>query len=303
MKTFVGITGTTSVGKSAVAINLAKILKTEIISADSMQIYKGMNIGTAKVTLEEMQGITHHMLDIVEPNCNYSSFLYQQDVSSIIAQMTNVPIVVGGTGFYFDSLLCPPEFGDSTTDKKKELQDILATQGLSELQQMLKQIDERTYNEIDICNPKRVLRALEIAYSGTLRSQGKGKSNPRYNMILYVLQRNRQDLYDQIDNRVDCMIEQGLVNEVQNLIDKYGYCDTSAFSAIGYKEIIEYLQGKISLNDAIDKIKLNTRHYAKRQITYYKKMDVEEVIDVDGKTSEEIALYIYKQLVNKGIVV
>ena len=302
MKTIVGITGTTSVGKSAVAVRLAKLLNTEIISADSMQIYRGMDIGTAKIRQEEMRGVKHHMIDIIEPNCNYSSFLYQQDASDIIEKMTSVPLVVGGTGFYFDSLLYPPEFGNTTPEWKAELQQILATDGLSALQEMLKKLDEQTYNEIDIRNPKRVIRALEIARCGKLKSQGNGKINPRYNMILYVLERNRQDLYAQIDSRVDSMIEQGLVEEVQNHVEKYGYCDTSAFSAIGYKEIIEYLQCEISLQQAIDKIKLNTRHYAKRQITYYKKMNVKEVIDVDGKDCFEIASHIYEDLKNHMVI-
>ena len=302
MKTFVGITGTTSVGKSDVAVQLAQLMNTEIISADSMQIYKGMDIGTAKIRPDDTKGIRHHMIDIVEPICNYSSFLYQQDASGIIDKMTSVPIVVGGTGFYFDSLLYPPEFGNSTPEQKAELEKILATEGLESLQIMLKNLDEETYNTIDICNPKRVIRAIEIAHSGKLKSQGKGKNKPRYNMILYVLQRDRQDLYAQIDNRVDEMIEQGLVAEVRNLVDKYGYCDNTAFAAIGYKEIIEYLQNKISLQQAIDKIKLNTRHYAKRQITYYKKMNVAEVIDVEEKNSSDIALYIYSQLKKQQII-
>ena len=296
MKTFVGITGTTSVGKSAVAIHLAKLMNTEIISADSMQIYKGMDIGTAKIRSSEMQGITHHMIDVIEPNCNYSSYLYQRDASAIIDQMNSIPIVVGGTGFYFDSLLYPPEFGNSTQERRYELQQILDTEGLYALQEMLKNLDKQTYNEIDLNNPTRVIRAIEIAESGTLKSHGVGKKNPKYDMILFILERDREELYAQIDSRVEQMIEQGLVAEVQNLVQKYGYCDTTAFSAIGYKEIIEHLQNKISLHEAIAKIKLNTRHYAKRQITYYKKMDVTEYINVKDKRDFEIASYIFDKV-------
>ena len=296
MKTFVGITGTTSVGKSAVAVRLAQLLNTEVISADSMQIYKGMDIGTAKIRSDEMHGIKHHMIDVVEPNCNYSSYQYQRDVSSIIDQMSSIPLVVGGTGFYFDSLLYPPEFGNSTPERREELQNIIDNEGLDALCQMLKSLDEQTYAQIDLYNPKRVIRAIEIAESGKLKSHGAGKNNPRYNMILFVLERDRNQLYEQIDRRADRMIEQGLVDEVQKLVDKYGYCNTSAFSAIGYKEIIEYLQDKISLQQAIDKIKINTRHYAKRQITYYKKMNVTETINVDDKNCDEIASHIYKMI-------
>ena len=302
MKTFVGITGTTSVGKSAVAIHLAKLMNTEVISADSMQIYKGMDIGTAKLRTFEMQGIKHHMIDIVEPNCNYSAFLYQRDASSINEKINCVPIVVGGTGFYFDSLIYPPEFGKSVPERRAELQEILKHEGLTVLQEMLKKIDIQTYNTTDLCNPTRVIRAIEIAECGKLKSQGMGRKNPHYNMILYVLARDRNQLYAKIDERVDEMIEQGLVNEVQNLVDKYGYCDTPAFAAIGYKEIVEYLQNKVTLQEAIEKIKINTRHYAKRQITYYKKMNVTEVIDVEGRNSAEIASHIYAQLKKQQIM-
>lgn len=299
MKTIVGITGTTSVGKSAVAVKLAKKLKSEIISADSMQIYKGMNIGTAKITPTEMEGIPHHMLDVVEPNCNYSSFLYQRDTSNIIESLNCVPIVVGGTGFYFDSLLYPPEFGDCDANRRQHLLSILNEQGLETLQSELQRIDADTYNNIDINNPKRVLRAIEIAESGIKKSQGNGRIDPKYNLLLFVLRRNREDLYKQIDLRVDEMINNGLVDEVHNLVAKYGVCDTSAFSAIGYKEVIEYLNGLCSIDKCIAKIKLNTRHYAKRQITYYKKMNVAEYIDVDGRSSDEIAERLYDLLTQK----
>lgn len=299
MKTIVGITGTTSVGKSAVAVKLAKKLKSEIISADSMQIYKGMNIGTAKITPTEMEGIPHHMLDVVEPNCNYSSFLYQRDTSNIIESLDGVPIVVGGTGFYFDSLLYPPEFGDCSANRRQQLLSILNEQGLEALQSELQRIDADTYNNIDINNPKRILRAIEIAESGIKKSQGKGRIDPKYNLLLFVLRRTREDVYKQIDLRVDEMIINGLVDEVRNLVAKYGVCDTSAFSAIGYKEVIEYLNGLCSIDECIAKIKLNTRHYAKRQITYYKKMNVAEYIDVDGRSSDEIAEHLYNLLTQK----
>lgn len=295
MKTIVGITGTTSVGKSRVAVNLAKHLDTEIISADSMQIYKGMDIGTAKISINEMAGVTHHMIDVVEPNCNYSSFLYQRDASKIIDSMQSTPIVVGGTGFYFDSLLYPPEFGSADENKRAELHRILDNEGLTPLQEQLKNLDSQTYSTIDLRNPQRLIRAIEIAQGGKKKSHGKGKIKPKYDMKLFVLQRNRLQLYQHIDKRVDEMVQNGLVDEVKKLVDTYGACDTTAFSAIGYKEIIDYLRGNTTLKDAIDKIKLNTRHYAKRQITYFKKMNVTEFVDVDGKTTEEIAEYIYKK--------
>ena len=301
MKTIVGITGTTSVGKSAVAVKLARMLNSEIISADSMQIYKGMDIGTAKISQDEMQEITHHMIDVVEPTCNYSSFLYQRDASAIIERLDCLPIVVGGTGFYFDSLVYPPEFGNVDEKRRAELQQILQSNGIETLQELLKNLDADTYEQIDLNNPKRVIRAIEIAESGSKLAHGVGKINPKYNLILFVLQRERAELNKQIDERVDKMFEKGLVAEVRNLVEKYGYLDTSAFSAIGYKEVISYLQGNCSEAAAIEQIKLNTRHYAKRQVTYFKKMNVTEFISVDGKKTDDIANYIYNQLVGLNL--
>lgn len=293
MKTVIGITGTTSVGKSAVGVELARIFNSEVISADSMQIYKGMDIGTAKITPREMLGVKHHMIDILEPNENFSSFLYQQQASRLIDGMPNLPIVVGGTGFYFDSLIYPPEFGSVDNDRRAELKRMLDERGLEALTQVLKELDAECYNKIDLNNPKRVLRAIEIAENGEKFSKGIGRiAKPRYDLKLFALERARESLYQQIDSRVDEMIEKGLVDEVSRLIDKYGVCDTSAFQAIGYKEIISYLNGDCSLDEAIAKIKLNTRHYAKRQITYFKKMNVVEYIDVEGKNVKEIAMHI-----------
>ena len=302
MKTIVGITGTTAVGKSKVAVKLATLLNSEIISADSMQIYKGMDVGTAKITSQEMQGVPHHMIDIVEPNRNYSSFLYQQDASSIIDRLDCLPIVVGGTGFYFDSLLYPPEFGTADENRRAELQRILQTDGLIALQEILKQLDADSYRKIDLNNPKRVIRAIEIAENGEKLTQGVGKTNPKYNLILFVLRRDRDELYAQIDERVDEMFQKGLVDEVKKLTEKYGYIETSAFAAIGYKEVIDYLKGNCSLSDAVAQIKINTRHYAKRQITYFKKMNVAEFITVDGRTSEDIALHIRDKLASLQII-
>ena len=301
MKTFVGITGTTCVGKSDVAVQLAKLMQTEIISADSMQIYKGMDIGTAKISQAEMQGITHYMLDVVRPNEEFSSFQYQLQASKIIDEATTTPIVVGGTGFYFDSLLYPPEFGGGNLPLRKRLQELLKQDGLQKLQEMLRQKDEYAYNTIDLNNPVRVVRALEIAESGEQRKNGKGKTDPRYNCLLFVLQRDREQLYRMIDDRVDKMIQQGLVDEVSRIVNEYGICDTSAFSAIGYKEIIEFLQEKCTLAQATEKIKLNTRHYAKRQITYFKRMNVQRFVDVEGLTSTQIAKIIFDECVEMGV--
>ncbi len=296
MKTFIGITGTTSVGKSAVAVQLAKLMNTEIISADSMQIYKGMDIGTAKISCEEMQGVVHHMLNVADPNEDYSAYLYSQQASRIIDEMPSIPIVVGGTGFYFDCLVYPPEYGNAPKQRREELMSIYAEEGLSRLQQILTETDAAACRVVDMNNYKRVIRAIEIAESGASRSVGSGKRNPRYNMLLFVLQRDRQDLYNKIDKRVDDMISRGLVDEVRRLVDRYGVCDKPAFEAIGYKEIIGYLQGVYTLPQAIELIKINTRHYAKRQIAYYKRMGPAEYIDVSCNDTYDIAKHIYNDI-------
>lgn len=296
MKTVLGITGTTSVGKSATAMELAKLLNTAVISADSMQIYRGMNVGTAKITPSEMKGVAHYMLDIAEPCDEFSSFLYARQAAEIIDSMTTTPIVVGGTGFYFDSLVYPPEFGEGDPARRKELLEIYEREGIEPLRQILSELDGDAYAQIDNFNYKRVIRAIEIAEKGESVTRGNNRQNPRYNLILYVLQRDREELYAKIDERVDKMVQNGLIEEVRGLIDKYGYCKTSAFEAIGYKEIIEYLKGNCTLEQAVCQIKTNTRRYAKRQISYYKRMNVAEYIDADGKTPLQIANYIYEKV-------
>ena len=289
MKSFVGITGTTCVGKSAVAVELAKILHCEVISADSMQIYVGMDIGTAKVTPDEMAGVKHHMIDVVEPCCDFSSFEYAEMAAKIIDGMQNPPIIAGGTGFYFDSLVYPPEFSGGNKQRRIELKQMLEQNGLECMVKYLMEIDPDTASQIDLKNPVRVIRAIEIAETGQKQSQGTTRNNPKYDARIFVLQRDRQSLYQMIDERVDKMVQNGLVDEVKRLVEKYGYCENSAFSAIGYKEVIQYLQGNCTLDEAIAQIKLNTRHYAKRQISYFKRMQIEKYIDVEGKTSLEIA--------------
>lgn len=289
MKSFVGITGTTCVGKSAVAVELAKILHCDVISADSMQIYIGMDVGTAKITADEMQGVKHHMLDVATPNCDFSAFEYAQMVGDIINTLPNPPIIVGGTGFYFDSLVYPPEFSCGDKVRRTQLQQMLTQNGLGYMVDYLKSLDAETCAKIDVKNPVRVIRAIEIAESGQKQSQGRTKSNPQYDAKIFVLQRDRQSLYNMIDVRVDKMVQGGLVNEVKKLVETYGYCQTSAFSAIGYKEIIQYLLDNCTLDDAINQIKLNTRHYAKRQISYFKRMNIAKYIDVDGKKPLQIA--------------
>ena len=242
------------------------------------------------------------MLDVALPDKNFSAFLYSQQAAAIIDGMSTLPIVVGGTGFYFDSLLYPPEYGQGSELRRAELLDIYNKDGIAALQNLLGQKDPAACQTVDMANYKRVIRAIEIAESGQSRTKGKGKSNPRYDLKLFVLERSRDSLYRAIEERVDRMIEQGLVKEVQLLTQKYGFCDTTAFEAIGYKEIIQYLKGEISLESATEKIKINTRHYAKRQISYYKRMNVVEYINVEDKTPQQIAQHICDVLRAQNVI-
>ncbi len=298
MERFIGITGTTGVGKSRVAVLLAKKIGGEIISADSMQIYKGMDIGTAKITPAEQENVVHRMLDVVAPSCDYSSFLYGEAAAEYIKKAEKTPVVVGGTGFYFDSLLFPPEFGNVDQARRDELNALLEKNGLEYLAEYLKKIDKETYGVIDLKNPKRVIRAIEIAEGGIKKSNGLGKKRkPRFDTRIFVLQTDRENLYKKIDARVDSMFSNGLVQEVQELVNKYGFLQTSAFQAIGYKEVIAYIKRKISLQEAQELVKINTRHYAKRQISYFKRMDIFEFVNIDKfDTPETVAEYLYEKV-------
>lgn len=269
-----GILGATGVGKSAVAVQVAKKLKCDVLSADSMQVYKDMNIGTAKITSAEMQGVTHHMLDVVTPDVNFSA----QDYCDGALRSTDgcdTIVMAGGTGFYFDCLLYPLDFQQADTKALREkLNGIYAREGKEKLWEMLKEQDLQTYNTIDLNNIKRVVRALELALSGHRKSEGQGGIRKcAFEHKLYVLNADRQYLYDNADKRIDGMIQEGLVQEVRDLLAKYNCRRSTSMQAIGYKEILNYIDGNCTLNEAVQQLKLNTRHYIKRQLTYFKRMN------------------------------
>lgn len=286
---FIGITGTTCVGKSSTAVVLAKLLNKEVVSADSMQIYRGMNVGTAKITAEEAEGVPHRLIDVVNPDEEFSAYQWAQAAKKYLDSQ---PLVVGGTGLYFSALLFPPEFGGAG-ETRQLLKAQLKQHGVESLAKKLKEIDEQAYSLIDVKNPVRVLRALEIALEGRSLAEGTGKNRqPQYKAPIFVLQRDRQTLYHMIDRRVDQMMYAGLLAEVEKLVSRYGVLDTPAFSAIGYKELIEYLRGKCDLTQAVEQIKQNTRRYAKRQITYFKRLPDVRYVDVDSLTAEQTAYVI-----------
>ena len=273
------ICGPTASGKTALSIELAKKINGEIISSDSMQIYKDMDIGTAKPLKEEMQGIKHYMLDFVEPNKRYSVADFKKDAEKAIEDILEkgkVPIVVGGTGLYVDSLIYGIEYQDIKFDEqyRKELENRAEQEGLESLYNEAKQIDPQAMEKISANDQKRILRVLEI-YKATGKNKTEQEIESRKNGIKYdykvfAINMDREKLYDRINKRVDIMIEQGLIQEVQDLLGKYEEFPT-AMQGLGYKEVVEYLQGEISKEEMIDKIKMETRRYAKRQITWFKK--------------------------------
>ena len=273
------ICGPTASGKTALSIELAKKINGEIISSDSMQIYKDMDIGTAKPSKEEMQGIKHYMLDLVEPDKRYSVADFKKDAEKAIEEILTkgkVPIVVGGTGLYVDSLIYGIEYQELQFDEKyrKELEERVFNEGLEILYNEAKQIDPQAMEKISHNDKKRILRVLEI-YKATGKTKTEQEAESRKNGVKYdykvfAINMDREKLYERINKRVDIMIEQGLIQEVENLLKKYTVFPTS-MQGLGYKEVVEYLQGNISKEEMIEKIKMETRRYAKRQITWFKK--------------------------------
>ncbi len=289
------ILGPTAAGKTALSIELARKLNGAIISADSMQIYKHMDIGTAKPSLEEMKDITHYLIDNVNPNTDYSVALYQKEAQKYINKINydgKLPILVGGTGLYINSIIYDMDFTDTISNKnlRRKLQEEACKYGNEYIHNKLKQIDPEVAKRIHHNNVKRVIRAIEV-YSESGKSIGDFRksltTNNLYNCILIGITRDRKELYDRINKRVDLMIENGLVEEVRGLL-KLGYKeDLIAFKGLGYKEIIMYLSGNCTLEEAIKILKKDTRRYAKRQLTWFKRLDNVIWYNLSEHSSEE----------------
>lgn len=287
--TVIVICGPTASGKTALSIELAKQLKGEIVSCDSMQIYKDMDIGTAKPTIEEMQGIKHYLIDYISPDIRYSVADYKKDAKQAIKDIIDkgkVPIVVGGTGLYIDSLIYEIEYQNIEFDEKYRefLEKRVKKEGLQVLYEEAKKIDEIAIKKISPNDQKRILRILEI-YNATGKNKTEQEIESRkkeleYDYHVYALNWDRELLYERINKRVDIMIEQGLIEEVKMIYEKYNKFPT-AMQGLGYKEIVEYIEGKTTKEEAIEKIKMETRRYAKRQITWFKKN--KQTIWLDGQ--------------------
>ncbi len=287
------ISGPTGVGKTKTSIQLAKKIDGEIISADSMQIYQEMNIGTAKIREEETEGIKHHLIDVISPDENFTVSDFQQRALALIDDITNrkkVPIIVGGTGLYVNSLLYDMDFQSNTVDRelRAELLNLLEREGKDALFHQLEEIDSKKAETIDRHNSKRVIRAIEIA---TYAKKNKDFANdilPRKDMqfLLFTLYADRKLLYERINNRVMEMIEDGLVQEVEDLVKKYHLTEENqSMKGIGYRQVIAFLEKKISNLEMIEEIKKDSRRYAKRQLTWFRRYPFAKWIDMDQEFS------------------
>ena len=299
MKDLIVLTGPTAVGKTSLSIALAKAVDGEIISADSMQVYKYMNIGTAKITEEEKCGIPHFLIDELEPDEEFNVTIFKNKVMGYIEDIKSrgkVPIIVGGTGFYIQSVIYDinfNEYGDDSNVRKK-YEAMAETLGKSELHKKLALVDREYADSVSYNNVKKVVRALTFfEMTGEKLSEHNKRERERrspFDFAYFVLTMDRKKLYERIDKRVDLMFDMGLVDEVKALMAK-GY-DKSLVSmqGIGYKEVIDYLSGKTSLEECIDIIKRDTRHFAKRQLTWFKREKVVTYIDKDEFVSEDKCL-------------
>ena len=268
----IAVVGATASGKTSYAIELAKKINGEIISADSRLVYKGMDIGTAKPTIDEMQEITHYMIDVVEPEYNYSVGLYVKEAKKHITDIISrgkVPIVVGGTGLYFRVLLENYDLPDVKPDY--ELRKELSSYSYEELLEMLTKLDEKAANSVEKNDKKKLIRYIEIIkLAGKPLDLVRGVKEKEFNVEWVGLNFPREILYDRINKRVDLMIEQGLIDETKKLLQKHGRI-SNITDTIGYREVLSYLDGELSLDEAKDKLKQNTRNYAKRQLTWFRK--------------------------------
>ncbi len=307
------LTGPTAVGKTAASIGLAKAVGGEIISADSMQVYRHMDIGSAKITADEMQGIPHYLVDVLEPEEAFNVVRFQEMAKAAMQKIYaggHIPIVVGGTGFYIQALLYDIDFTENDSDfsYREELEQTAGDKGAEYLHSLLKQVDPEAAEQIHPHNIKRVIRALEFNRKtgqkiSAHNEQERRKQSP-YDFAYFVLTDDRKALYERIDRRVDKMMEQGLLEEVRALKDRGIARDSVSMQGLGYKELLAYLDGEISLDEAIRIIKRDTRHFAKRQLTWFRRE--RDVIWIDrqktGQEEKKIVDYMLNILTEKHII-
>lgn len=279
-KPLVVLTGPTAVGKTKLSISLAKALNGEIISADSMQVYKYMDIGSAKITEKEMDGVPHHLIDVLSPFEEFHIVRFQELAKKAMEDIYNrgkTPVFVGGTGFYIQAITKDIDFTEGEEDKqyREELSRLAAEKGNEFLHEMLQEVDKKSAEEIHANNVKRVIRALEFykenGFPISQHNEEQKQNETPYNLAYFVLNAPRDLLYERIDRRVDEMMENGLVKEVQKLKDMGCRREMTSMQGLGYKEILSFLDGEIPLDEAVRILKRDTRHFAKRQLTWFRR--------------------------------
>ena len=279
-KPLVVLTGPTAVGKTKLSISLAKALNGEIISADSMQVYKYMDIGSAKITEKEMDGVPHHLIDVLSPFEEFHIVRFQELAKKAMEDIYNrgkTPVFVGGTGFYIQAITKDIDFTEGEEDKqyREELSRLAAEKGNEFLHEMLREVDKKSAEEIHANNVKRVIRALEFykenGFPISQHNEEQKQNETPYNLAYFVLNAPRELLYERIDRRVDEMMENGLVKEVQKLKDMGCRREMTSMQGLGYKEILSFLDGEIPLDEAVRILKRDTRHFAKRQLTWFRR--------------------------------
>lgn len=311
MKPMVVLTGPTAVGKTELSIRLAEALDGEIISADSMQVYKKMDIGTAKIRKEEMRGIPHHLIDVLDPAEEFNVVRFQGMAKEALAgiyERGKIPLVVGGTGFYIQGLLYDIDFTREEQDKsyRERLQKKAEEEGAGAVHQMLEKVDSVSAGKIHPNNVKRVIRALEFYHLNgrpiSEHNEEEARKKSPYQSAYFVLNQERQTLYERINRRVDLMMEKGLIGEVKSLVEEGYGRNLVSMQGIGYKEVFDYLEGEISLEETTERIKKDTRHFAKRQLTWFGREKEVIMIDKDKfETEEKILEHMLGILREKGI--
>ena len=308
-KPLVIVAGPTAVGKSALSIELAKRINGSVISADSMQVYRGMDIGTAKITNDEMQGITHYVIDVLDPHEDFNIVRFQEMAKEAIDDILSsgrIPIMAGGTGFYIQSVLYDIDFtyGVELTEYREYLQNLIDEKGSEYVHDMLKVADPDAADAIHHNDHKRMIRALEYnrQTGGTISQHNRESADRRacYDHCYFVLNDERSAIYERIDKRVDVMIEEGLEAEVRNLLSTGLTKDNVSMHGLGYKEMIDYIEGRCTLDEAIYKIKRDSRHFAKRQLTWFKRE--KDVIWLNRNEDTDIIGTMIKHLEKRGII-
>ena len=312
MRPLVILSGATAVGKTGLSVELAKRIGAEIISADSLQVYRHLDIGSAKIRPEEMQGVPHHLIDCFDPDFDFNVTVFQREAKKAVEDIHRrgkIPLITGGTGFYIQSVLYDIDFNETASDPayRRELAEYAAKEGAAALHERLSEVDPEAAEMIHENNLHRVIRALEFYRTAgepiSEHNRREARKTSPYDFAYFVLDRSREALYAEIDHRVDRMMEEGLLDEVRKLKEMGCTPEMTSMQGLGYRELLGFLNGETDLPEAVRLIKQNTRHYAKRQLTWFRREKDVIWLSAEGRTREELIADIQKRLMIKGILV